>query len=184
MANPDAVKLLHSAGVLVVDKPAVLICNSHSPPPINLAALYMNTLLFTQICRMLAAIFLHDEIHSVVSYGPLAEGIASQLAQMTGRTVTVVRALYPIGSSQLQGARVLAVTETISTGVSLRRLAALAKKAGAAQIVAGALITEGTATAEVVGVRHLYALVDLLVHRGVSSEHCCVCKSTPQKTPP
>ena len=181
--NPDAVNLLHAAGVLAVSRPAVLTCNTPPAPPVNLAALYQNTVLFAQICRMLAAIFLHDEIHSVVSYGPLAEGIASQLAQMTGRTVAVVRALYPLVPEQLLGARVLVVADTVTTGVSLRRLVVLAKEAGATPVVAGTIITQGPTTAEGVGVTHFSTLVDILVHRGVTKAQCCVC-NPPQKPPP
>ncbi len=184
--NPDAVKLLHAAGVLAVDTPAVLVCEKHLPPSINVSALYMNTPVFVALCRMLAAVFLFDKIHSVMSYGPLAEGIAGQLTQMTGRTVGVVRALHPLASRQLQDTRVLLVTEAVTTGASLRRLAALAEKAGAhrQEIVAGAIITQGIVNPESVGVTYFSTLVDLSIYRGLSSEHCCVCHPRQKKTPP
>ena len=166
--DPQIMRIFSDAGALMSDSHFVYTSGRHSSTYINKDALYVQTRVISELCRLMAAPYPAEEIDVVV--GPVLGGIIlSQwvghflnMRRATGETLTVYAEKEGEGPEKafsfrrgydtyLPGKNILIVEDILTTGGSVRQVIELVRGLGGNVIGVSALCNRGNVQPAAIG---------------------------------
>lgn len=191
MSTNQLLDTLKNINAIITDSHIVYTSGKHGSAYINKDAIYPHTEITSQLCKHIAQQFAASNVDVVLAPAIggviLSQWVAHHLTQLTGRPVYGVYAekceapdyfVIKRGYDKLcQNKRVLVVEDMLTTGGTVKKVVAVARKIPCEVVGVAALCNRGGITAQDLGdVPMLYALADIKLEAWDEHE-CPLCKS-------
>ncbi len=183
-----AYAILENAKAVLTGGHFVYNAGDHGNAYINKDAVYLRPKDVSELCRMIAEHFKHEDIEAVLAPAMgalmLSTWTAYHLNQITGKEVIStyadknrddgfeVRRGYNV---TIKGKKTLIVEDIINSGKSARQAVAAARDVGANVVGLGALCNRGDSTAETLHVPELFSLFNVKLDK-YPADDCPLCR--------
>jgi len=190
MPNNQLLEILKNINALITDSHIVYTSGKHGSAYVNKDAIYPHTEITSQLCENIAQHFVDKNIDVVLAPAIggviLSQWIAHHLTRLTGRPVYGVYAekceapdyfVIKRGYDKIcQNKRVLVVEDLLTTGGTVKKVVAVARKIPCDIVGVAALCNRGGITAEDLGgVPELYTLANIKLDAW-DEQDCQLCK--------